>query len=80
MLQITLPENLRALVEAQAIQQQQDVQAWIFNALENQARQQELEEKMAQALASGPPQKTDDAWWAELQAETLRQIEEQEIS
>lgn len=80
MLQITLPENLSALVEAQAIQHGQDVQAWIFSALENQARQQALEEKMAQALASGPPQSTDDAWWAELQAETLRQIAEQKAS
>ena len=80
MLQITLPENLSALVKAQAIQHGQDVQAWIFSALENQARQQASEEKMAQALASGPPQSTDDAWWAELQAETLRQIAEQKAS
>ena len=75
MLQITLPEKLSVLVQSQAQEHGQDVQAWVFRALENQVRQEALEEKMAQALASGPPQTTDDAWWAELQSETLSELQ-----
>ncbi len=75
MLQVTLPDELQERVQKRASQAGRGADEWVLAALENQLRQEFLEQKMAEALASGPPIATDDQWWQELEDEALREIE-----
>lgn len=87
-LQIEIPDETRAQIEAHARSEGQDAASWLLSLAEKELRQGEEDEpevgeeerqyirgELLKALESGPGVVADAAWWKELEEEVMAKLE-----
>ncbi len=86
-LQIEISDETRKMLEEQAKREQRDTQDWSRELMEEavrarQQKQQEekrfIEQKLLEALESGPGQVADQAWWQRLEADVMDDLKKRE--